>query len=286
MTIPTQTLHTINGLQIAAYEWAGIEPTHVLAHATGFHARLWDQVVAHLDGRRVIALDLRGHGHSSKPTPPKPYAWHAFADDLVALDDALDLRGAVGVGHSCGGHAVALAAALKPDLFSRIILIDPVIFPKAGYTTQISEGEHYTARRRNEWASSDEMFERFKDRSPFDLWDRAVLHDYVDYGLLPNPDGDGFVLACPPAIEAAIYRQSGGSNIYPQLETVMIPALIMRLGVRSSFSPDDMAGSPTNPDLWRHFQHGHDMQLTDYTHFAPMQNPAHIAQLILDFANG
>ena len=39
----------------------------------------------------------------------------------------LGLRGAVGVGHSLGGHAMALAAAMEPAAFSSLLLVDPVI---------------------------------------------------------------------------------------------------------------------------------------------------------------
>jgi non-heme chloroperoxidase len=56
-------------------------------------------------GYRCIAHDRRGHGRSSQP-------WHGndmdtYADDLAALVEALDLRGAIHVGHSTGGGEVA-----------------------------------------------------------------------------------------------------------------------------------------------------------------------------------
>lgn len=274
-----QTIRSINGLDISLYQWGTAPPEFVLAHATGFHARIWDQVIAHLPGRAVAAPDMRGHGLSSKPAPPEPYAWHFFADDLTALADRLDWRGLVGVGHSSGGHAIAHAAALRPGLFRALLLIDPVILPEDMYS-QTAVEEHYAAKRRNQWASPDDMFERFKDRSPFNLWDGAVLRDYVDYGLLPDSSGTGDVLACPPAVEAAIYQQSTRTNIYPVLGSIDIPVLVVRLGDKTWFQTGDMLSSPTNPELWTHFRYGRDLCLTDYTHFAPMQNPAHFAHLI------
>src|SRR5712692_1741421 len=189
----------VNGVELAVWEWAGEGPPILFCHATGFHARCWDQVIAHLPGRRCFALDFRGHGRSSKPAPP--YLWREFGEDVAALATALGLSGAVGVGHSMGGHAVTLAASLKPDAFSTLLLLDPVIRGKQAYTGPWQEA-HFVAKRRNRWASPQEMFDRFKDRAPFETWDRAVLRDYCEYGL--EPDGDGFVLACPPAIEASI----------------------------------------------------------------------------------
>jgi len=70
------------------------------------------------------------------------------------------------------------------DAFAELILVDPVIMPPALYTGRPREA-HYARKRRNDWRSPDEMFERFKDRPPFRDWDQAVLRDYCDYGLVP-----------------------------------------------------------------------------------------------------
>src|SRR5439155_23961370 len=123
---------------------------------------------------------------------------------------AVGLAGVVGVGDSMGGHSVALAAAREPAAFAALLLLDPVILPPERYGA-VRDEEHFAARRRDRWASPDEMVARFADRPPFSRWDPAVLRDYCDHGLLPAPDGNGFVLACSPAIEAAIYAASTAS---------------------------------------------------------------------------
>ena len=65
---PAEHAAVLNGVSLHWFEWGapGPEPTIVLIHATGFHARCWDQVVKALPGRHVLALDLRGHGRSGK----------------------------------------------------------------------------------------------------------------------------------------------------------------------------------------------------------------------------
>ncbi|HEX5229300.1 MAG TPA: alpha/beta hydrolase, partial [Bryobacteraceae bacterium] len=122
---PVESRVSVNGVEIAVWEWAGADPPVLLCHATGFHGRIWDEIVARLAGRRCIAFDARGHGRSSKPAPP--YHWRNFGADVAALADELGLCGAVGVGHSQGGHAVTLASALRPDAFGALVLLDPVI---------------------------------------------------------------------------------------------------------------------------------------------------------------
>jgi lipase len=50
----------VGGLSLAAFEWRaalrGSAPTLWLVHATGFHGRVWDQVIHQLPGHHVIAI--------------------------------------------------------------------------------------------------------------------------------------------------------------------------------------------------------------------------------------
>jgi len=283
--LPIESRIAVNDVELCLFEWPGDGRPIVLVHATGFHARCWDQVVAHLPGRHVYAVDMRGHGRSSKPAPP--YPWDRFGDDLAAMARLLGIKEATGVGHSMGGHSVVLAAARVPGAFAKLLLIDPVIMPRASYAAhRASTDGHFAARRRNEWASASEMFERFKDRAPFSSWDPAVLRDYCDYGLVPSSDGAGLVLACPPAIEAAIYAAAPGTDVYPAIESLEIPVRILRARQRpeGGAGPTDMGGSPTSPDLATHFRTAEDVSLEQYSHFIPMEAPDFVAAQILEMA--
>jgi len=281
MPEPLSSRISANGLELQMFEWPGDGPMVFFAHATGFHARCWDQVIGQLPGFHCYALDMRGHGRSDKPAPP--YPWRRFGEDVAAVAGQLGLSGALAVGHSKGGYAITLAAALEPGAFTSLLLIDPVIMAREAYSRP-PEGEHFAARRRNEWASADEMFDRFKGRPPFATWDSAVLHDYCDFGLVPNPAGDGFVLACPPAIEAATYGGSSGQDIYAEIESLTIPVRILRARQREEGAPMDMSGSPTAPDLAMHFQHSEDHYLPRYSHFIPMEDPAFVASQVREMA--
>lgn len=273
----------VNGVDLQVYEWPASGPTVFFAHATGFHARCWDQVVARLPEFRRVAVDMRGHGLSSKPPPP--YLWRYFGQDVAALGRHLGLDGALAAGHSKGGYAITLAAALEPGIFSKLLLIDPVILTREAYAADRGDVEHFAARRRNEWPSPEAMFESFSARPPFSLWDPAVLHDYCQYGLVPNPDGEGYILACPPSVEAATYAGSAGGDIYREIATIDIPVRVLRARQRTSKSiAADMSGSPTAPDLASHFRHAEDVLLPQYTHFMPMQDPGFIAAQVREMA--
>jgi pimeloyl-ACP methyl ester carboxylesterase len=270
----------VNGARIALWERPGIEPAIFLAHATGCHGRCWDAVTDHIGAQRCIAVDLRGHGHSSKPEPP--IAWRQFGLDVAEIVRQLGLKGAIAAGHSMGGYSIALAAALIPEAFSRLILVDPVIMVEEAYAGPII-APHFARRRRNRWASWEEMFETFRNKAPFQTWDEQVLRDYCEYGLLPAPDGDGWVLACPPEIEGSIYEQSCAreANIYPEIAKVKAPATIIRSPAPFVLKPVmEMSDSPAAPDLASRFANGQDM-LVEHSHFIPMEAPELVADQIL-----
>ena len=276
--MPEQFTVHANGLDLAVYEWAGEGTPILFVHATGFHARCWDGVINRLPGCHAYAVDLRGHGLSDKPAPP--YVWREIGEDVRALGKALSLRGAIAVGHSMGGHVITYAAAHSPELFSRLLLIDPVILPEAFYVG-VLEGDHFAAKRRADWASPDEMIERFKDRFPFNRWQPDILRDYCTYGLLLKPDG-GYTLACPPEIESSMYMNSSAANIYPEIARIEIPVTIMRAGGALDASISNMSASPTAPDLASRFQHGTAIYLPDLTHFIPMEAPELVADAVRD----
>jgi lipase len=279
----------VNGVELAYFEWRralrGSEAPILLAHATGFHARVWDRTIRHLGERHVIALDQRGHGRSQKTEITH---WKVFGQDLAAFVCALDLRDVVGVGHSMGGHAMTEAAAACPNRFRRLVLIDPVIAAPEEYNDdrrleRWRHEKHPIAKRRNRFTSPDEMFKRFRDRAPYAGFDPAALRDYCVYGLLPAPDGNGSVLACPPEIEASIYMTSRtNAAVYESARAIDIPVLILRAkrGARNN-DVMDFASSPTWPGLVREFKNGREVYLANHTHFLPLEAPKLVAGYIL-----
>ncbi|HYW44000.1 MAG TPA: alpha/beta hydrolase [Bryobacteraceae bacterium] len=264
---------TADGMELAVWEWPGEAPALLFAHATGLHGRCWDRIVRMFPGRRCVAVDFRGHGRSAKPAPP--CHWTAFHRDLEAVVERLGLEGAMGIGHSMGGHSVVAAARC----FAALLLVDPTIFPEGSYGGTGFDAS-FIRRRRNRWKSPEEMFERFRDRAPFASWQPEVLRDYCEFGLAP--DGGGFVLACPPEVEASIYEHSREreASLYAAIPYVTQPVTVMRAGVEPVPGVFNLAASPTAPDLARKFPHGRDVFLSGRNHFIPMEWPELVAEEI------
>ncbi len=276
---PELKVMTVRGLEFATWHWPGDGPRLLFIHATGFHSRLWDQVVSNLPGFDCWAFDMRGHGQSAKPEPP--YVWRDFGEDTACLINEMDLTFDVGIGHSMGGHSVALAAALVPSRFCSLVLIDPIIIAPQ-YYGQTSIGEHPVLKRRNHWQSWQSMRDRFQGKKPFDTWSPEVLTDYCQYGLLPDTagsssteNGSGYVLACPPNVEGSIYDQASAAsaNIYEEIKTIEIPVVIMHPKTSPSKKTEDLI--PEN--LFTSFKHGRDLLMPEQTHFIPMEVPQTVA---------
>jgi pimeloyl-ACP methyl ester carboxylesterase len=279
---------------LAYFDWPGSAgaPCVLLVHATGFHARVWDQVVHALPPDwRVLAVDLRGHGRSSKEGPFD--RWEYFAQDLVELADHLGLEGVVPAGHSMGGWAVCYAALERPKAFRHLVLIDPTMNSPEFYGTNRfpdmqGPQDHPSSRRRNQWLNWQALYDRLKDREPYALWLPQVLEDYCRHGVLPAADGEGMVLACPPIVEANVYFNSWRAYLHERLIGIEVPVTLLR-AYRRALPPKgqtDYAGSPTWERLAEKFRQADDIYLPDHSHFISMENPPLVADHIARAVRG
>lgn len=290
MTRPAPTEHysDLSGGRLCWFEWEGSGPTLLLLHATGFHARLWDQLIAALpDDWRVIAPDLRGHGRSYRPADISE--WRLTAVDVVELVDHLGLNQFYLAGHSMGGFCAALLAAQRPDKVAAALLIDPVVLPPEHYAMAGGNPlgnwhDHPVARRRNQWVGAEEMVERFATRTPYDSWQPAVLSDYCTWGLVPAAAGDGLELACPPLLEASAYMGSVRYNPIADLAEIRCPITVLRARTGERANGMDFSTSPTWPELAAHIPGAQDLYWPDHSHFIPMEVPQRVAELLVTMA--
>jgi pimeloyl-ACP methyl ester carboxylesterase len=95
----------------------------LLLHGLAGHALEWVSLASRLvESCRVVAFDQRGHGGST--TYPAELSREAFVEDVVAVIEQLRLGPVALVGQSMGAHTALLAAATRPDLVSRLALIE------------------------------------------------------------------------------------------------------------------------------------------------------------------
>ena len=86
------------------------------------------------EDRRVVRLELVGHGESDAPKDVAPYAMEACTDQVAEAVEALELERPALVGYSMGGRAALATAIRHPEAFSSLVLVgatagieDPVL---------------------------------------------------------------------------------------------------------------------------------------------------------------
>jgi pimeloyl-ACP methyl ester carboxylesterase len=103
MTSPLQEQHSSLDLGEVSLHWteAGVGRPIVLLHGMNDSHRTWRDIWPLLPGRRVLMLDLPGHGMSSRPDAPYTLDWNAT--QVCRWMEHLGLRDVDLVGHSYGG---------------------------------------------------------------------------------------------------------------------------------------------------------------------------------------
>lgn len=116
-----------DGVRLACHDMPGDGPPVVLVHGWCCDRSYFAPQAAHFvaQGRRVLAVDLRGHGESDKPHQPYPIG--GFADDVAWLVERLGVAKPLVIGHSMGGIIAYDLAGRFPELASAIVMIDAAV---------------------------------------------------------------------------------------------------------------------------------------------------------------
>ena len=126
-----QSVTTADGQKLTYVEAGPSEGQPViLLHGYTDNSRSWSLLAPRLEGRRLIMVDLRGHGGSA--APDCCYDPGAMANDVAGLMDALKIDKADVVGHSMGSMTAATLAAWHPEKVDQLVLISTAVeLPKA-----------------------------------------------------------------------------------------------------------------------------------------------------------
>ncbi|MGH7398442.1 MAG: alpha/beta fold hydrolase [Candidatus Rokuibacteriota bacterium] len=181
----TERTVRVNGLTLHYLDWGPPDaPPVVLLHGITGHARVWDHLAERLvPGRRVLALDQRGHGDSD-PGPDDDYRVATMADDVAAFAGSLHLERFALLGHSMGGRIAIQYAAAHAARLERLIVVDigPDIELVGLQRVRDMMAQSPELIESEEWAV--EYIRRGNPRQDPDLLRQRVRH-----GLKRLPDG-------------------------------------------------------------------------------------------------
>ena len=119
-------------------------------------------------------------------------------------------------------------AARRPEIFDRLVLVDPVIFPE-NVDRSLARGNELavrTLKRTRRWESRAEARDFFGEKELFEAWEPRAIDLYVDEALRDCPDG-GVELKCSPEVESSIFGGPSSLDIHGEAARLETPTLLL-----------------------------------------------------------
>jgi len=129
---------SVNGLELY-YETQGKGRPLVLVHGgLGSTAMFADLAPQWATSRRVIAVDLQGHGHT--PDLERPFAYEQLADDVAALVASLGQGPVDLLGYSLGGGVALQTAVRHAQAIRRLVVVSAPV-RRDGWYPEVQAGQ-------------------------------------------------------------------------------------------------------------------------------------------------
>jgi pimeloyl-ACP methyl ester carboxylesterase len=113
--------------------------------------------------RRVISVELQGHGHTADVD--RPFSYESFGDDLAALVRHLDLGPVDLLGYSLGGGSSLRAAIQHPDVLRRLVLVS-VPCRRTGWFPEVLAGMDQISRAGFPMMSQTPLYDAYAAVAP------------------------------------------------------------------------------------------------------------------------
>ncbi|RTE85779.1 MULTISPECIES: alpha/beta fold hydrolase [Gammaproteobacteria] len=213
------------------------------------YAPLWHELQHHFD---IFLHDAQGHGDSDHGE--YFVGWERSAELAVEVWRAHkprfqqqgEMPEVIGMGHSFGGVLTTAIQAQYPDMFSRLMLLDPIVMPPAmvlflktlSWLKVYHKNPHAkrAGRRRASWPSQQDALQALNNRGMHKGWTPEAMEAFVQHGLEQMDNGE-WHLKCKPSREAEIFS-SYFLKIWSLIPRVKSPV-------------DIFVGEDTYPFLWR-----------------------------------
>ena len=249
-----------------------------MAHANGFPTACYGELVQHLSQSfEVIGKPILAHD----PDFPVQDGWNTSVEEIIDFIENSTSGPVVGMGHSFGGTITLKAASKRPDLFSHIILLDPVLvvgFIPVGVTDLLKRigkigavtPADKTEGRRRIWQSREEAFNYFAGKALFKDFTERSLQLYVEHGLEKTADGYRLVYDVPTEVQ--IFRSVPTDLDRLSAQPIKCPGLILR------GSKTDVARKPFVKRIAK--AHRMAVQTVNGGHMFPFEEPDNTATAI------
>jgi len=249
-------------------------------HANGFPLGVYSLLLSKLRQKfNLSALEWRATWPNIG-MPPKCRGWQIYADDLIAFIEQQYQTPIIGIGHSMGATCTILAAEKRPDLFKKLVLIEPAmvsrpiaqlarLLPKS--VMNFIQPAKSTLKKQDIWDSRESFLAYCRKIRGYKHFDDETFNVMAQYGVIETQGGQ-FQLGFPKVWEAHNYTKP--PNVLANLKRLNIPCVAIR-GKPSVFFTEAM---------WQKWQaccpNTIFKQDLDYGHLLPLESPSICYELI------
>jgi len=239
----------------------------VLIHGFGANKDNWTRLAKEFKGEfNVYAIDLPGHGDSSKPLD----IGYRFEDQVNYLNQILaelGVRQFHMMGNSMGGAITALYAATHPEQIQTAVLFDPAgIFEyESELVDQVMDGDNPLIPRKK--GDFDKLLDFALEKRPFVPW---PIFDVMEEKAIANQDVNQVIFAA--------IRDTGFEPDFRNAIThIEAPVLVI-------WGKLDRVIDYRNADVFvEAIPNARKVLLDDIGHAPMVETPAESAQLFRDF---
>jgi 3-oxoadipate enol-lactonase/4-carboxymuconolactone decarboxylase len=234
----------------------------LLLNSVGCNLTIWDGVVAHLKGFRVLRMDMRGHGSSD--SPPGDATLDQIASDALAVLDAAGVDRAAVCGLSLGGMTAMTLGLNAPSRVSALILA----CTSARMDRQVWDARIAAVRSGGMAAVVDPVMARF--------FSEEFRRDHASQVAAVRNQ----FLALDPAGYAGCCAAIRDMDLLDRIARITAPTLIIA-GTKDAATPFEGHGSEIRKKIAQAA-----VGMIPAAHIAPVEAPDLFAALVTDFLSG
>ncbi|AWL28427.1 alpha/beta hydrolase [Acinetobacter defluvii] len=259
------------------------KPLIHFAHANGVPSQVYSKLFELLkDDYDVIYVPLIGPDRRY----PIKQGWNELTDQVIdSIVQQAQGRKVIGLGHSLGAVLTLMASYKRPELFEKIILLDPpLIVGKASFALFLTKVFNpkmldqitpagLSIKRRDHWESREQAALLLRSKGFYQHFNEECFNNYIQYALTEDHIRGGVELTISKYDEVEIFRTNSISWWLPKTK----PPVSAQLVVGSE-----------SPFLTRKFPQtiqkklGIPFTVTQGGHMFPLEHPVEVVQLIQD----
>ncbi|EZH75863.1 hypothetical protein ATO12_03475 [Aquimarina atlantica] len=243
------------------------------AHSNGFPGKCFNHLLNAIENADINYVELMGHNQFKLNGNLENLALEVIDSIEQKFEEPV-----IGIGHSTGGVLLLIAASIKPQLFRKVIVIEPILYHPwkrklihlmkiLGLANNIGPAKR-TLKRKSFFETKQEAYEYFKGKQLFQQFNDQCFNDFIEYGLKESENG--FELAFSKEIEAEIY-----SSTYTKL-----PRGIHKLNGTLIYGNKSKMFKKSDAKWWKSNLRNFDIIELNEGHLFPLEKPLETAEII------